>query len=699
MSLPVERWLKKTWPSEKKLLKNLPFVVTKPIIGLFPFDNTKLSAVSLEIKVDMPAKGPVCDINDIESICFLLGGTFPNQRPLVLVRHDFPPVVHLGSRKGKYRMICLTRREPNDWWCGKTFVDIVKESYEWLCDAAAGKLIKEDDPFEPLIASGTTPVELNIETAKRECSKHNGSWKTTAKMRVVKNGSGTCFIVGKEGEVPTQVWYQEKEQIEPWIDPPSCKEELLAMMARVGFDEKRIEYWIDRGKIRLLLVVGVKRGREVLGRLGTDEWVAFELKRKKAKERCPWNIETHLVLERFAPLIAALTSGFQEQTNEVVIIGGGALGSEVCESLARSGIVRISLIDNDTLQPHNLARHTLMPRDIGDYKADALARKLNSLFEKEVCTPINKNFLDITSPELDTIAKNAACIIDCSASIAVQLRLGDGLLEEKPLISAYQIDAGCGTVVLYSPAGKAGKPYLLEAILATKWRNTPIIANWFKESGEAITIGGGCSSITSQISSSIIKLGAGWISDKILRLVSSRDWPEIAYMEMLEYDNRALNSMHLHRQKVDDIFLGKTEEWKIWTPKYVIDQISQLARSALPNETGGVIIGRLDKQRKMACITEAWKAPIDSKATRTGFSRGLAGLKNKIAMLEKDTNEYLSYVGEWHSHPPLQRTDLSSIDTPTAKRMARELEEDRIPAVCLVTNSKDWRAHIVEQKT
>ena len=40
-------------------------------------------------------------------------------------------------------------------------------------------------------------------------------------------------------------------------------------------------------------------------------------------------------------------------------IGAGALGSLVLTNLARSGYGRLTVVDDDVLHPHNLARHTL----------------------------------------------------------------------------------------------------------------------------------------------------------------------------------------------------------------------------------------------------------------------------------------------------------------------------------------------------
>jgi len=692
MDLPIKTWLKKVWPAEEHLISKLPFITTKP--GLVEYDNS--SYIQIQVKVPMPANGPVCKIKNEESVTIALEANFPESQPIVLIRRDFPAVPHLSSRIEIYRRICLTRRDPRDWWVRKTLIDVVRDVYLWLCDAAAGTLIKNDDPFEPLIASGTTPVELAIERAKEECAKHEGSWTTTSQEIRVKNGESSRYIVGK-GNVPTQVWYQQNERAELWIDPPMRKEDVLEMMSLVGFDRERVNYWIGRGKTHLLMVVGIRRKIDVLGKWGTDEWVAFELKRKEAKEMCKWDVRTHMVLESFSPSIARLTSGFQIKDKNVVVIGGGALGSEICESLARSGTSHLTLIDNDILQPHNLARHTLGPEDIGEYKADALAKKINSFYGVEICRGMHDDFLCISADERHKVLESADCLVDCSASVGVQARLGDLVPAKKPIISGFQIDGGRATILLYSPNVQCAEPAMLEAILITAMLDSSAIAQWLKEPATRVELGGGCSAISSIIPSSVIKLGAGWLADRVLRMVNSGVWLTNPFIEILQYDP-LVGKVHTKKVDVDIPFLVMACGWRVFTTAYALAKVKEYAGSALPNETGGVMIGRLDRQRRVAYITEAWKAPKDSASTRTGFSRGLAGLKNRIAILEKDTNEYLSYVGEWHSHPPCSGSALSSVDSRTAKRMAAELANDRIPAVCLILDTQNWDTHVVENK-
>lgn len=704
MQLPIEIWLSQTWPLQKKLIGKLPFVATEPeLIELEIPINPWYAAISTDIRVDFPSKGPLCKIKPIESVRIMLFPEFPARHPMVLVRHDFPAVPHLADRMKEYRYICLTRRDTDDWWCGKTLVELTKHVYNWLCDAAAGKLVKVDEPFEPLITSGKTPVELRVDSVRSHCLKGKGTWKTKSAEILIPDGCGSRLIVrdkaafAREGDIPTQVWYQAKEQSELWIDPPTSEETLINMMSRVGFDKSRVEYWIDRSKnnLHLLIVVGIKRPCNVLGRVRDEEWIAFELKRHKTKERCRWNIETRSVLESFSSAMAKSTSGFETIEKKVVLVGAGSLGSEIIESLARSGIARLTIIDHDTVRPHNLARHTLGSEDIGKYKAGALAEKINKFYPEADCVAINNKIFDIPRKEIEEVLTNAHCLIDCSASVAVQGRLGDLFDKEKPTFSVFQIAAGKGTIFIYSPDTRVAEPSILEAILITKLLDQSIISEWLEESADVLNLGAGCAAVTSKIPNSIVKLGAGWLADKILRILERNKWPEKPYVELLEYDPNT-GIPKIHKIVADDISVNTATGWHIVTPGYVITNINKFSESALPNETGGILIGRLDRQRQVVYVTDVWKAPEDSCSTRTGFSRGLAGLKNRIAMLEKDTNEYLSYVGEWHSHPPSTVTTLSSVDSQTAKRMAQELEEDRIPAVCLITNTQSWVSHVVE---
>lgn len=66
------------------------------------------------------------------------------------------------------------------------------------------------------------------------------------------------------------------------------------------------------------------------------------------------------------------------QTQHVLVLGAGALGSPVVEHLAKAGVGLITLVDEDILVPANIGRHLLGADSIGQNKAEAVARRVNT---------------------------------------------------------------------------------------------------------------------------------------------------------------------------------------------------------------------------------------------------------------------------------------------------------------------------------
>jgi len=60
----------------------------------------------------------------------------------------------------------------------------------------------------------------------------------------------------------------------------------------------------------------------------------------------------------------------------VAIVGCGSLGSKIAVILARSGVGRFLLVDDDLFLPDNLVRHDLDWRAVGTHKADSVGRRI-----------------------------------------------------------------------------------------------------------------------------------------------------------------------------------------------------------------------------------------------------------------------------------------------------------------------------------
>jgi len=61
---------------------------------------------------------------------------------------------------------------------------------------------------------------------------------------------------------------------------------------------------------------------------------------------------------------------------KVGIVGCGSLGSKLAVMLARAGVGRFLLVDDDIVFPDNFVRHDLDWRDVGTHKADSVARRI-----------------------------------------------------------------------------------------------------------------------------------------------------------------------------------------------------------------------------------------------------------------------------------------------------------------------------------
>jgi len=101
-----------------------------------------------------------------------------------------------------------------------------------------------------------------------------------------------------------------------------------------------------------------------------------------------------------------------------------------------------------------------------------------------------------------------------------------------------------------------------------------------------------------------------------------------------------------------------------WTVK-IADTVEanfyEQRKAKIPNETGGVLIGAYDFERKVCYIVDLIPSPDDSIESPNSYIRGSNGLQKRVCEIEEITAGNLVYIGEWHSHPN-NATEQSSDD-------------------------------------
>lgn len=113
----------------------------------------------------------------------------------------------------------------------------------------------------------------------------------------------------------------------------------------------------------------------------------------------------------------------RRQNSKIAILGCGSLGSPIAELLARAGIGKLCLIDDDTFESENCSRHILGINQIRRKKADAILKKIKSEIPdiaiiSKVCTASEWIIAENEYKEYDLI-------VDCTGECTVRTFLHD----------------------------------------------------------------------------------------------------------------------------------------------------------------------------------------------------------------------------------------------------------------------------------
>ncbi len=115
-------------------------------------------------------------------------------------------------------------------------------------------------------------------------------------------------------------------------------------------------------------------------------------------------------------------------SKKVVVIGCGALGTNIANLLVRGGVGEILLVDRDIVELSNIHRQVLYSEnDIGSPKAETAAMKL-----KEINSEIEIKYLikDVMSSNISEVVKGYDLMMDGTDNIPVRLLINDYSISE-----------------------------------------------------------------------------------------------------------------------------------------------------------------------------------------------------------------------------------------------------------------------------
>lgn len=115
------------------------------------------------------------------------------------------------------------------------------------------------------------------------------------------------------------------------------------------------------------------------------------------------------------------------QDKNIIVIGLGGVGGYAAEALVRSGIKKMTILDNDLVEITNLNRQIIAThKTLGKYKVDVMEERLKDINPDIDLIKINKTL----TPTLDEIKLDEYdYIIDCIDDTKVKISLAHYIIE------------------------------------------------------------------------------------------------------------------------------------------------------------------------------------------------------------------------------------------------------------------------------
>jgi integrative and conjugative element protein (TIGR02256 family) len=380
-------------------------------------------------------------------------------------------------------------------------------------------------------------------------------------------------------------------------------------------------------------------------------------------------------LARIASDVDLLTADFKG-----VLAGVGALGGSLAEMWSKEHWGEWCFIDPDLVKFHNTVRHIAKDCHIGAFKTDVVKDMVEINYQGNYyhVGSIPKSANDFSSEDVKEAITKSDFLVDATTTIEVPRDISQR--EDVPRsVSVFLTPSGRGSALLMESADRSLR---LDAIEAQYYRSI-INAEWGKDHLEghkgSIRVGAGCRDVSTIISYETIQFHAAMIARQV-RLLRGKSEACIRVWSG-DFETGALTAHEIPVYKSSRSNCG---DWHVIMNTGMREKLCKIRMSHLPNETGGVILGYVDQKLKHIYVVDVLNAPPDSDADRTGFTRGVEGLKAALDEVARRTANIVGYIGEWHSHPAFTTAYPSSIDRALIKQLADALELDGQPALMII---------------
>lgn len=378
------------------------------LVAVYLNDARTHAIIHLEIEVERP-QDLAHPIQGIEPVAVVFSNR--DEKPAVLaLREDFPDTFHQNATPpDSPASLCIDNRSWAETKLTYTPRNLGRQIQLWLSKAASGELHDTSLPPEPfffpeqhtLILPAASVAPGGDQLPLMGYIREENPGVILAELDTTKAGRGKAgFTVLRFDAQPRTVGRMRHAPQTLGALADELKSRGLDLFAEL---KTRFRIWSAQGHPdgwrlfhKLILIIGFpgtdERGRtstdirafltgETAGRIGEILGVLFLQNSpviggpksyvqkigapdgKSPADVVIGPVSVHLSYDR---AIAGRIAGRDvEDRRHALLIGAGAIGSQIALNLAREGLFSWTIVDGDTLFPHNMARHALLPGDTG----------------------------------------------------------------------------------------------------------------------------------------------------------------------------------------------------------------------------------------------------------------------------------------------------------------------------------------------
>lgn len=667
-------------------------IVDGPVEG----PDAKYISVSLSLATRHYRRPAGLALRDRERLKLFLHPDFPFRLPWLHFGHSR----HLGAPHVQWgRHLCLYQAPETEWNPGDGLFGFFERVEQWMAAAGKGQLDPDDAPLHPPVAYPKSATRFVIRT-DAPATAADDYWLGCANLERIHASrldltGWTAFAdwdVSSDAPTAAAILFNAPLPMEY----PSKINDLIKVFEGAGlgfailYQLLRLNALITPVGEPGYFVLGAPMRRKAAGEPLRQHLTVWEIEataletlreiiRAKGEDElaltdlATWMVTAEVrwcrVLEDRPEIVQRRDTGSLAEGlagKRVLILGCGALGSAIAETVVRAGASALGLADEALVRPGLLVRQRYADADIGRLKVMALSERIAAI---GLPCALKVEIGDLAEAALSRFTlTDWDLIIDATASRPVSNRIEQELVDFEgipPMLSvSVSAAARYGLVMVRQPGFRGGPRQIsrqgkLEAF--ARDAGHPMIRAFWPERGEIEIFQPepGCSEPTFTGSAADIDYYAAALFniglDRLRTLGEDRasldliraPWQASSGREApcLRYDFTAYPAFVEQRH---DYVVLQSENAR----RGMAAEMRRISRTRSDKiETGGLMFGEIDDSHRQIWIDSVSGPPPDSEASAERFLCGTSGTAQLANFRARATGNSSRFIGIWHTHP------------------------------------------------